>query len=372
MDTFGKTPVSARPGAIGRGADAIEGFVASIRRLSLAGSVDEVMSTVTPAARQLLKADGVTFVLRDGELCHYADEDAIAPLWKGRRFPMDSCISGWCMKQGTAVRIPDIYADERIPQDAYRPTFVRSLAMAPVRKEDPIAAMGAYWAEERRCSTEELDLLQTMADASALAIAHAASRQRDEDHEFQLRRDSHHRVKSAFALALALARQTAGENVEEYRTALAGRLEALEQAHSAIFEEHGRAVDVCGLLHRLLAAAGHRGRMQINCTAVDCRMSQAEAVDFALAVNELAVNAKRFGAWSTSSGRVKVDCSLTDRGILFVWQEEGGPRVQQPARTGLGTRLLHSIAEGNPGGRLLLEFEPTGLICELEFATGPT
>jgi len=27
----------------------------------------------------------------------YADEDAIGPLWKGQRFPMDHCISGWAM-----------------------------------------------------------------------------------------------------------------------------------------------------------------------------------------------------------------------------------------------------------------------------------
>ena len=29
--------------------------------------------------------------------CYYADEDAISPLWKGQRFPMSACISGWAM-----------------------------------------------------------------------------------------------------------------------------------------------------------------------------------------------------------------------------------------------------------------------------------
>ena len=31
------------------------------------------------------------------------------------------------------VVIPDSYLDDRIPHEAYRPTFVRSLAMMPVR-----------------------------------------------------------------------------------------------------------------------------------------------------------------------------------------------------------------------------------------------
>lgn len=147
------------------------GLVAIIRRLTVARSIAEIMEIVTQAARNLLGADGVTFVLRDGELCHYAEEDAISPLWKGERFPLDACISGWCMERGEAVWIPDVYQDDRIPHDAYRPTFVRSLAMAPVRQEQPIAALGAYWREAREFSAEHLELLQTVANAAALALA---------------------------------------------------------------------------------------------------------------------------------------------------------------------------------------------------------
>jgi GAF domain-containing protein len=129
------------------------------------------MGIVTHAARTLLAADGVTFVLRDGDRCYYAEEDAISPLWKGKRFPMGASISGWCMTERQAVAIPDIYQDFRIPIDAYRATFVRSLAMVPVREDDPIAAMGAYWSQLRNTSPGELDLLQTIANSAALGIA---------------------------------------------------------------------------------------------------------------------------------------------------------------------------------------------------------
>lgn len=153
------------------------GLVPVVRRLSIARSLDEIMDVVTNAARTLLHADGITFVLREGGLCHYAEEDAIAPLWKGSRFPMSACISGWCMLEGKAAVIPDIYQDPRIPQDAYRPTFVRSLAMVPVRQDDPIAAVGAYWSTERQTSAAELDLLQAIANAAGLAIAHVQLRE---------------------------------------------------------------------------------------------------------------------------------------------------------------------------------------------------
>jgi two-component system CheB/CheR fusion protein len=145
-------------------------LLTAIRDLSFARDLDTVTFVVRAVGRSLTGADGVTFVLRDGEQCYYADEDAIAPLWKGRRFPLQSCISGWAMLNRQVAVIPDIYADRRIPHDAYRPTFVKSLAMVPVRVEDPIAAIGAYWAVAREPDTEAVDGLQTLANAAALAL----------------------------------------------------------------------------------------------------------------------------------------------------------------------------------------------------------
>jgi two-component sensor histidine kinase len=142
-----------------------------VRRLSTARSLEEVMGVVTYGVRTLLHADGATFVLRDGDRCHYAEEDAISPLWKGRRFPIEICISGWCMLHRAPTVVGDIYADPRIPIDAYRPTFVRSLAMAPVGSDEPIAALGAYWSFKREIAPQELQLLQTIANAAALALA---------------------------------------------------------------------------------------------------------------------------------------------------------------------------------------------------------
>lgn len=136
----------------------------------MARDVDGVTQIVKRAARKLSGADGVTFVLRDGEQCYYVDEDAIAPLWKGMKFPLTACISGWVMLHREMAVIEDIYQDERIPQEAYRPTFVKSLAMIPVRSADPIAAIGAYWASPHRASPRELELLQSLADTAAVAI----------------------------------------------------------------------------------------------------------------------------------------------------------------------------------------------------------
>jgi signal transduction histidine kinase len=152
------------------GHQAMERLVAAIQRLSLARDLETVMAVVRHAARELTGADGATFILRDRGQCFYADEEAIAPLWKGRRFPMETCISGWAMLNRASVVIEDIYADARIPHDAYRPTFVKSLAMVPIRAMDPIGAIGAYWARRRQPGAEEVGLLQALADSTAVAM----------------------------------------------------------------------------------------------------------------------------------------------------------------------------------------------------------
>ncbi len=77
--------------------------------------------------------------------------------------------------------VPDIYADARIPHEAYRPTFVRSLAMTPIRQEEPIGAIGAYWAQSHAASAEELATLQALGDSAAMAIANAQMIQRLQD-----------------------------------------------------------------------------------------------------------------------------------------------------------------------------------------------
>jgi C4-dicarboxylate-specific signal transduction histidine kinase len=141
-----------------------------VQQLSHVRDLPAVQAIVRTAARELTGCDGATFVLREGDCCHYADEDAIAPLWKGKRFPMETCISGWAMRHGQSAVIPDIYADARIPHDAYRPTFVKSLVMVPIRDLDPIGAIGNYWSTTRQPDEEEVRLLQGLANATSVAL----------------------------------------------------------------------------------------------------------------------------------------------------------------------------------------------------------
>jgi signal transduction histidine kinase len=149
---------------------AMEHLVSVVQELSLARDLEGVMAIVRHAARKLTGADGATFILRDSGYCYYADEEAIAPLWKGKRFPMERCISGWAMLNRQPAIIRDIYDDPRIPAEAYRPTFVKSLAIVPIRSLDPVGAIGTYWAKYRLPRPEEVRILQALANSTSVAM----------------------------------------------------------------------------------------------------------------------------------------------------------------------------------------------------------
>jgi GAF domain-containing protein len=129
-----------------------------------------VMEVVRTAARALIGADGVTLVFRDGHECAYVEEDAIGPLWKGQRFPLTECVSGWVIIHETPAVIPDIYADPRVPIDAYRRTFVKSMAMVPIGKANPIGAIGAYWSAPHEATPSQIETLTALADSARLAF----------------------------------------------------------------------------------------------------------------------------------------------------------------------------------------------------------
>jgi len=152
----------------------VEGLLQAVQQLCAARDLGKVIDIVRTSARRLVSADGAAFVLPEGDLVYYAAEDAIGPLWAGRRFPASTCISGWAMQHRQCVTIEDIRLDARVPQDAYLPTFVRSLAMIPVNLAQPVAAIGVYWARQHQTSEAELQLLQALADATATAVMNAA------------------------------------------------------------------------------------------------------------------------------------------------------------------------------------------------------
>jgi two-component sensor histidine kinase len=344
----------------------ISAFIAVVRRLSIARSLQEIMQTATPAARTLLGADGITFVLREGDLCYYAEEDAISPLWKGKRFPMSACISGWCMSERQGTAIEDIYSDPRIPHEAYRPTFVRSLAMVPVRQDDPIAAMGAYWRDRRVIERSELDLLQAIANVAGLAVANIQLSE-ERERANRARQELGHRIRNLLTLVSALARETFRTRSDESTAAFLERLQALARAQG-LLEELGQAgADIRTLVQEQVLLGGSAER--VTCSGPHVVLPPDEALDLTLVLHELGTNARKYGALSHDGGRIAIEWSVrteaNQSAVVLSWTEQDGPPVQKPLNSGFGSSLLR-LAFSKNGGATELHFDEDGVICHMK------
>lgn len=225
----------------------MEYLVHVVQELSMSRDLDTITRIVRTAARKLSGADGASFVLREGDHCFYADEDAISPLWKGSRFPIRNCISGWAMVNRQTVTVPDIYADPRIPHDVYRPTFVKSLTMVPIRSIEPIGAIGNYWASHHVPTEREIRLLQSLADITAVAIENVSLYQQLEN-----------RVKQRTAELVE-----ANESLEAYNSSISHDLRAPLRSIRFIMEtiqEHlasKKDETLTGLQTRMLNRVSH-------------------------------------------------------------------------------------------------------------------
>ena len=202
-----------------------------------------------------------------------------------------------------------------------------------------------------------------------------SERRRAAERQHLLLLEMDHRIKNLFALAsglVTLGARTAS-TAEELATALRGRLEALARAQAFTLP---KALDSTArperprMLHSLIAAvtAPHEteaGRSSIRVRGADIRISEAASTSLALLIYEFATNAVKYGALSTPSGYVEIDCVDAEQFVL-AWSEHDGPRIEgQPTVQGFGSRLATLTVRNQLGGELSTDWTPGGLKLRL-------
>jgi two-component sensor histidine kinase len=199
-------------------------------------------------------------------------------------------------------------------------------------------------------------LQATLAEASR-DLAVQADRQRLMINELN------HRVKNALATVQSLAVQTfRGADPETARAKFDTRLTALAAGHDLITQKNWEQVELAEIVGRCGAQPD-----QITAEGPGVTLQPQAALAMCMCLHELTTNSLKYGALSTPAGRVVIVWTVCPdaRSIEFVWQEEGGPRVQPPAEGGFGTRLIDRLARHELAGVAEREFAPDGLICTI-------
>jgi PAS domain S-box-containing protein len=190
-----------------------------------------------------------------------------------------------------------------------------------------------------------------------------------------LLREVNHRSKNMLTLVQAIARQTIAAGSEDFIERFGERIGALAANQDLLVKNDWKGVEVGELVCSQLAHfAGLLGtRIELKGPPLFITASAAQTIGMAL--HELATNAGKYGALSSSDGRVAVEWSLNraETGtemFAITWCESGGPPVAAPDRRGFGSAVIGRFAEMNLGAKVDTDFAAVGFKWRLECSSG--
>jgi PAS domain S-box-containing protein len=188
-------------------------------------------------------------------------------------------------------------------------------------------------------------------------------RKEAEERQALLAREVDHRAKNALALVQSIVRLTRSSNLTSYVNAVEGRIKALSRAHTVLSQSRWQGADLGGLVDEELAPYRTSDSDRVVTSGPEVLLQPAAAQTLALALHELVTNAAKYGAMSSSSGRVRLTWELQAGNLILHWSESGGPPTQEPSSQGFGTKIIIASIERQLGGQAKFEWRPEGLQC---------
>jgi two-component system CheB/CheR fusion protein len=186
------------------------------------------------------------------------------------------------------------------------------------------------------------------------------------EHQRVLVGELNHRVRNMLQAVIGLTRQTLRDapTPEVFGDLLVGRMQAMSQSYQLIAREQWGDVLLHDLVMQQLGAHLSRpDRATIEGPGVALR--PAAAVALGLVLHELATNAIKYGALAGDAGAVSVRWEIQDgtepKTLNLVWEEQGGPAVELPTRSGFGSQLMKGQVERALRGTIAFAFLRGGL-----------
>lgn len=210
--------------------------------------------------------------------------------------------------------------------------------------------------------------------AALVVLVDVDGEKRAAERQTLLTREVNHRAKNVLAVVQAALRLTRADDVASFVRSVEGRVAALARAQALLVADRWAGADLQALLHGELSAFLDRADRPSMGPVAELRglplMLPAKAAQpFSMAIHELATNAIKHGALSTPSGRLSVSWEIERHPgdlLRLRWTETGGPELMEQPRQGFGMRVLNGTLQDQIGGRVGMDWRPTGLVCNIE------
>jgi PAS domain S-box-containing protein len=190
-------------------------------------------------------------------------------------------------------------------------------------------------------------------------------RKEAEERQDVLLRELDHRAKNLLAVVQSVLRLSKAETVQEFITAMEGRIWALSRAHTLLSESRWHSVDLGRIVDEEIAPFASKQAKQVQAIGPAVSLLPSTAQSLALALHELLTNAVKYGALSTAGGHVVLAWRLEADALLIDWVESGGPPTATPARRGFGTKLIDATVEHQLRGSVAFDWRMEGLRCTI-------
>lgn len=208
--------------------------------------------------------------------------------------------------------------------------------------------------------------------AVASVVEDVTERRNAEQRQDLMMAELDHRVKNNLAAVISLAEQTgrSATGYKEFADKFMGRLRAMSRMHSVLARSRWQGADLLTLVTQTLEAFGSGSAGRATAQGPSLMLGPRAAQAMAMALNELATNAVKYGALSAPEGRVEATWTVETmadggRQLRFAWVERGGPAVKPPERRGFGSELIEGTIAYELRGKVELKFEPSGVVCEM-------
>ncbi|WP_284273944.1 sensor histidine kinase [Bradyrhizobium iriomotense] len=153
-----------------------------------------------------------------------------------------------------------------------------------------------------------------------------------------------HRIRNLLSVVQCIAINTEAKTTDDHRDALTVRLAALSDAYGLIESAHEHHVPLAKLLVRALRPHFTIPDHRIVLSGPDVVLETRLALSLYMIFHELATNATKHGALTSTSGAVEMLWDILPHGggqaLAMQWRESGGPKVRKPRHRGFGMRLI--------------------------------
>jgi PAS domain S-box-containing protein len=189
-------------------------------------------------------------------------------------------------------------------------------------------------------------------------------RKEAEERHVLLAREVDHRARNALALVQSIIRLTKSDNLAHYMKTVEGRIKALSVAHTILSQSRWEGADLRGLVDEELAPY-RTSPEKIVIEGPDVMLRPTAAQSLALTVHELATNAAKYGALSSTSGRIELSWKIQDGNLVMRWSEMDGPTIKASQYKGFGTKIVVESIERQLDGQVTFDWPASGLRCIL-------